>query len=175
VRIVPIAAAAAFCLAACGGSPQPAAAPAAPAPCEPIPVELSLVSGDSLNGASPAESRPVQVRVYQLKSDGRFKTASFDDIWQGDKEALAEDLVSMQETTVYPGATKELSVRPAEGAELLTVVALFREPQDPNWYVSSPLPAAVSKAPCPKQPLHLSFELDRMQVVEGAVEPKSDP
>jgi type VI secretion system protein VasD len=167
--------AAALCLAACGGSPPPAAAPAAAAPCEPVPVELSLVGGESLNGASPAESRPVQVRIYQLKSDGRLKTASFDDIWQGDKEALAEDLVGMQETTVYPDASKELSVRPAEGAELLTVVALFREPQDPNWHASSPLPAQLSKAPCPKEPMRLSFQLDRMQVVEGELEPKSDP
>jgi len=46
------------------------------------------LAGDRLKRKRGGIRPPVQVRVYLLKNDGRLKNAKFDEIWQGDKDAL---------------------------------------------------------------------------------------
>src|SRR4051794_17029406 len=66
---------------------------------------LTIIASDRLN-ASAGQGRPVQVRLYQLKSDARLQSAKFEDVWQNDAATLATDLVKVDEYTLFPGETK---------------------------------------------------------------------
>jgi type VI secretion system protein VasD len=125
------------------------------------------MASESTNATPAGEGRPVQVRIYQLKADGRLRNAQFDEIWQKDKAVLEDDLVSVTEQTVYPGESKVVPVKARPEAQKIAAVALFREPQGKDWFVSYELPPAQTKPPCPAAGARISVWLDRMQIQDG--------
>jgi type VI secretion system protein VasD len=157
----------ALALAACGGAPPPKAADEAPKACEPQAAQVTIAASDSVNGDGAGQGRPVQVRVYQLKTDARLKISSFQDIWQNDKATLQNDLVKVDEYTAFPRQSKQLSVAPSPEATVIAAVALFREPRGKSWFVTYELEATPKTEPCPKEPPKISVWLDRMQIEDG--------
>jgi type VI secretion system protein VasD len=153
-------------LAACGSAPPPVPA-AAPKPCEQVAPTLSITATARANASAAGEGRPVQVRIYQLKSDARLRTASFDDIWQNDAKTLEGELVSMEQQTVFPGETKQVVVAPKPDAHYLALVALFREPQGKDWFLSYELASAPKEPPCPVKAKAIPVWVDRMQIQDG--------
>jgi len=152
----------------CGGSvPSPAAA--APAkPCPPLPLELQVTASARLNSLTAGDGRPVQLRVYQLKSDVKLRTASFEDIWQNDAKVLEGDVVSSDQQSIFPSEKKILSVTPKPDAAYLALVALFREPQGKDWFLTYEITPAKQEPPCGKKPAPIPVWLDRMQIQDGA-------
>jgi type VI secretion system protein VasD len=127
---------------------------------------LTIIAGDRLN-ASAGQGRPVQVRLYQLKSDARLQSAKFEDVWQNDAATLATDLVKVDEYTVFPGETKSVKVTRSPDAQNLAAVALFREPQGKSWFLTYELAPPKKEAPCPPSEPRLSVWVDRMQIEDG--------
>jgi type VI secretion system VasD/TssJ family lipoprotein len=120
MRTAPLlaAACAAALLAACGG---------------PSYVRVRGVSPLNVNDSN--ESTPVDVRLYQLKDDGRFTRARVEELWTKDKEVLAEDLITQKKITVFPGredeAPKDIEIGelPAD-CRFIGVLALFSKADD---------------------------------------------
>lgn len=154
---------------ACSSAPPPKAAP--PKACELKPPKLELAASDRLNGTNAADGRPVQVRLYQLKNDAVLQNSSFEEIWQQDRTILADDLVNVVELTIYPGKSKVVEIEPDEAANKLGVVALFREPQGKDWFVTYELDGVTPEPPCPKTAPRISVYLDRMQIQDGQGRP----
>jgi type VI secretion system protein VasD len=127
---------------------------------------LSITASDRVN-ANAGQGRPVQVRVYQLKSDARLQSAKFEDVWQNDAATLATDLVKVDEYTVFPGETKSVKVTRSPDAQNLAAVALFREPQGKSWFLTYELAPPKKEAPCPPSEPRLSVWVDRMQIEDG--------
>ncbi len=151
----------------CGGAPA-AAPPAAPAkPCQAVPLTLALTATERSNALSGGEGRPVQVRIYQLKSDARLRTASFEDVWQNEAKALEGEVVSSEQHTVFPGQKQSISVQPKPDAAFLGVVALFREPQGKDWFLTYEIAPPKSQPPCPGKADPIPLWLDRMQLQDG--------
>lgn len=136
-----------------------------------IPPKLELAASDRLNGTNAADSRPVQVRLYQLKNDAVLQNSSFEEIWQQDRTILADDLVNVVELTVFPGKSKVVTIEADEAANKLGVVALFREPQGKDWFVTYELDSVSPAPPCPKTAPRISVYLDRMQIQDGQGRP----
>jgi type VI secretion system protein VasD len=153
-------------ISSCGSAPPPKAADAAKA-CEPQPTELSIAASDSVNGEGAGQGRPVQVRIYQLKTDARLKIASFQDIWQNDKATLQSDFVKVDEYTAFPKQSKSVNLGPSPEGGVVAAVALFREPRGKSWFVTYELEATPKAEPCPKGPTKLAVWLDRMQIQDG--------
>ncbi|HKQ69379.1 MAG TPA: type VI secretion system lipoprotein TssJ [Polyangiaceae bacterium] len=154
----------------CGGArPPPAAKEAAlvPKACEALGPVVTLSAGDRLNSGATGAARPVQVRVYQLKTDVKLRTATFEDIWQNDTVALQGDLVKSAEQTIFPSETKTIKLEPNAEARLVATVALFREPQGKTWFVSHDLAAPSKGATCPTEGQRILVWLDRMQIEDG--------
>lgn len=107
------------------------------------------------------------MRAYQLVSDARLRNAPFEDIWQKDKETLQADLVSVEQYSLFPGETKELQLKPNAQAHFLALVALFREPQGKDWYLSMELEQPGASATCPTSKPRVQAWLDRMQIQDG--------
>ena len=60
-----------------------------------------------LNVNDSNESTPVDVRVYQLRDDGRFLRARVEELWTRDQEVLAEDLITQKKVAVFPGRAND--------------------------------------------------------------------
>jgi type VI secretion system protein VasD len=150
-----------------GCSAKPAPAAKEPTACQPTIPVLSVSASDRINPSAAGQPRPVQLRVYQLKSDAKLVTAKFEDIWQNDAAALEPDLVKVDEYTVFPGETKVLKVSRNADAHNLAAVALFREPQGKTWFLTYELEAPPKQAPCGPGESVLSISLDRMQMEAG--------
>jgi type VI secretion system protein VasD len=152
----------------CGGAAPPAAAAAPAKPCTPLPLALALTATPRSNALSTGEGRPVQLHVYQLKTDARLRTASFEDIWQNAAKTLEGELVSSEQHTIFPGEKKTITVAPKPDAAYLGVVALFREPQGKDWFLSYEIAPPKSQPPCDSKPTPIPIWLDRMQIQDGA-------
>ncbi|MFZ5891303.1 MAG: type VI secretion system lipoprotein TssJ [Myxococcota bacterium] len=152
---------------ACSSTPPPAAAPPPAKPCPALEPTLTLSASQRVNPTADGQGRPVQVRVYQLSADARLRNASFEDIWQKDKDALQADMLSVEQHTVFPGETKQVQLKTNPQAVFLGLVALFREPQGKDWYVTYELAPPKTTPPCPTAAPHLSVWLDRMQIQDG--------
>jgi type VI secretion system protein VasD len=149
----------------CGSAPPPAAT--TPEVCKPIAPTFSVTATKRVNAAATGEGRPLQLRVYQLKSDARLRMASFEDVWQDDAKALDKDLVAVEQHTIFPGETKSISVTTSPDAQSLAVVALFREPQGKDWFLSYEV-SPPGKPPCPTKGAAIPVWIDRMQIQDGA-------
>ena len=158
-------AAAGLWLVGCGHAAPPPAQEPTPT-CKPPDVSLVLAATDKVNPAEDGRGRPVQVRVYLLKSDARLQSAKFEDIWQNQAAVLADDLMKTEEFTLFPSATKSVTLAPNLDARNVAVVALFREPQGKHWFISYDLEAPRAEKPC-RTERAISVSLDRMQVEDG--------
>lgn len=164
-RLLPLLSAVAI---ACGGG-APAAAPPQPAkPCQPLPLTLALAASPRSNALASGEGRPVQVRVYQLKSDARLRTASFEDVWQSDTKVLEGEVVSSEQHTIFPGSKQTITVAPKPDANFLGLVALFREPQGKDWLLTYEIAPPNPQPPCAAKAAAIPVWLDRMQIQDGA-------
>jgi type VI secretion system protein VasD len=153
---------------ACGGAP-PAAAPAQPAkPCPALPLTLAFAASPRSNALASGEGRPVQLRVYQLRSDARLRTASFEDVWQSDSKVLEGEVVSSEQHTIFPGSKQTITVAPKPDANYLGLVALFREPQGKDWLLTYEIAPPNPQPPCAAKADPIRVWLDRMQIQEGA-------
>jgi type VI secretion system protein VasD len=152
----------------CGGNAPPPAAAAPAKPCQALPISLALTATARSNSLSAGDGMPVQLHIYQLKTDARLRTASFEDIWQNDTKTLEGELVSSEQHTIFPGEKKTITVAPKPDAAYLGVVALFREPQGKDWFLSYEIAPPKSQPPCDSKPTPIPIWLDRMQIQDGA-------
>jgi type VI secretion system protein VasD len=115
--------------------------PPPPSPCTtPEPIRISLTASPRLNPGENGESLPITLRIYQLKDTGKLAESTLDRILDNDRSILAEDFVSVQELTMYPGERAAPALVRGEGATSLAVVAMFRQPVGPSWRAIRKLP-----------------------------------
>jgi type VI secretion system VasD/TssJ family lipoprotein len=92
---------------------------------------LQLRGTAPLNLNEAGESTPVDVRIYQLRSDKAFRKAAFEKLWTKDKEALGDDLLAGAKTvSVLPGGAGEPPARVelgelATGTGFIGIMALY--------------------------------------------------
>jgi type VI secretion system VasD/TssJ family lipoprotein len=138
-----------------------------PPPCAPTKTVLTLAASSRVNADVSGEGRPVQVRVYLLKNDAHLKNARFEDVWEHDKEVLAEDFLKSDQYTLFPGESKRVVVNPTDDTRSIAAVGLFREPHDRSWFVAYDVDVPAKGAPCPQKDRAMSVWLDGMQIRDG--------
>lgn len=151
----------------CGSSAPPPEAPKPPEPCADPQPHITIAGGDQVNAGADGRGLPVQVRLYQLKSEAKLLNAFFEEVWKDDAKTLEGDLLGMREVTVFPGKSEELELEQAPEARVLAAVALFREPRGKDWFVNYDLAAAKKEPPCPPARPRISIWLDRMKIQDG--------
>jgi type VI secretion system protein VasD len=122
--------------------------PAAPEKCPPQTISLSFLASRQINPTPEGQSRPVVVRVYELKEDARLMNASFDQVWHDDKATLAEDVVKVQEVQVYPARRADLKIDRTDPVNHIAVVALFQAPKSRSWVSEIDLPPLPEAGKC---------------------------
>jgi type VI secretion system protein VasD len=111
-------------------------------------VGMTIMASPKINPEDNGSPRPVQLRIYQLKTDTRLLNASFQQIWKEDKETLKDDLVKVDEMSVYPDTRTEVKFERDPSALFVVGVALFRNPKGKNWWTEFELPPPPGKGDC---------------------------
>ncbi len=132
-------------LASCG---QREIAVIQPKQCELQIVGLTVMASPIINPTEAGETRPVQLRIYQLKSSIRLENASFEQVWKQDKEILKEDIVKVDELSIFPDSRTDVKFERAKDALNVVAVALFRNPKGRSWYTVFELPPEPGKGAC---------------------------
>lgn len=156
-----------YFLLGCSSSAPPAEAPKPPEKCVDPRPRVILAGGDQVNAGADGRGLPVQVRLYQLKSEAKLLNAFFEEVWKDDAKTLEGDLLGMREVTVFPGKSEELDLDQAPDARVLAAVALFREPRGRDWFVNYDLAVPKAEPPCPPERPRISIWLDRMKIQDG--------
>jgi type VI secretion system protein VasD len=175
MRLFPLAAAMILPLSSCSSPPPPAAPP--PNACDALKPVITVAASDQVNAGPDGKGLPVQVRLYQLKSEARLLNAFFEEVWKEDDKTFAEDLLDKREITVFPGKTQKLDLEQLPDSRVLSAVALFREPRGRDWFLNYDLEHAKKEPPCPTAEPRISIWLDRMKIQdgEGRVESEATP
>jgi type VI secretion system VasD/TssJ family lipoprotein len=122
---------------ACGHTPLPP-----PAPCTaPEPIVLAIHASAGVNPDDKGQPLATTVRVYQLKETARLADASLEQILDSDRTVLADDLLSVNELTLYPGESSQPALVRKDGAAYVALVAFFRDSVGSNWRALSKLEA----------------------------------
>ena len=129
----------------CGpGAPPPAAAK----PCDVQIVTLRIYAADNINPNETQNPRPVVIRLYQLRDEMRMQNATYDEVLLSDKEVLADDIVKVDEVSVFPNDLVEVKFERAKEASTLGGVALFHSPKGQSWKTFYAFPLMPGEAQC---------------------------
>jgi type VI secretion system protein VasD len=132
-------------VASAGCGTPPAAAPQKQ--CDVQVVTLSLYGAENINPNDRGNARPVVIRLYQLRDDIRLENATYDEILLKDKEVLQEDVLKMDEVTLFPNDLVQVKLERNKEAAVLAGVALFLTPKGNSWktfYSFPPVPGEAA-------------------------------
>lgn len=98
-------------------------------------IPLRLYAGDNLNAGNDDRALAAVVKIYHLRDTNRFERAPFDAFLdeEREREVLADDLISVNEVVLTPGAQHEIDEKLGPDADVIGVVALFRAPAANRW------------------------------------------
>lgn len=96
-------------------------------------LKFGVSSTADINRNEYGEPLAVVVRIYQLKDNRSFESASFEDLWKQDFQILGNDLVMKEEITMDPAYQRHIELPRHDQAEFLAAMAVYREPEGDSW------------------------------------------
>lgn len=104
-------------------------------------LDLTLSGSEQLNPDLNGRPSPIVLRLIELKHPVAFQSADFFSLYQRPKEALAPDLVTLEELELRPGEQRELKLSVQEGSRYVGVLAAYRDLPETSWRYVIPLQA----------------------------------
>ncbi|KXU83387.1 hypothetical protein CI15_30335 [Paraburkholderia monticola] len=100
-------------------------------------MNLSITARAALNQDAQGASLPVVLRIYQLREDKPFATATYAQLLEG-SDALKAATLWSQEVTLGPGQTLKISEPIDDAANYVGVAAFFHDTANSEWSVLVP-------------------------------------
>jgi len=115
-------------LSACSSnSPEPQMQP------QPMSVKGKMSATTILNPDLKGGYRPLNVKVFYLKSDAAFSKASFTDIYKHTDQILGPDILHITSHQLLPGQALNISETVPPGLKYIGVVGAFRNLDGASW------------------------------------------
>lgn len=96
-------------------------------------LSVDILATSNLNPDVNSRPSPVVVRLYQLKTPGKFEAADFNSLYNNDAATLGSDLIKREEYILRPGELQQYKNEPGDEARYLGVVAAFRNIDSAGW------------------------------------------
>lgn len=166
VQVCAAAGAVAWILAGCtstGGSPPPK---------EASKLDLAVVANADVNPDEKMRASPIQVVVYELKTESAFESADYFSLHDTDKAVLQGDLLVKTEYLLRPGDSKVIQRKTHPETTALGVLAGYRELARSRWRTVYKLPEAPEATwwrmaiPAQKIKLKISLEDQGIRITE---------
>jgi type VI secretion system VasD/TssJ family lipoprotein len=103
-------------------------------------VEGYIQSSSILNPDIKGGYRPVNIKVFYLKSDAEFSKASFADLYKYPDKALGDSILHISSHQLLPSQSIEIDEAIPKGLKYIAVVAAFRSLDDAKWKDIKPIP-----------------------------------
>jgi type VI secretion system protein VasD len=102
-------------------------------------MNVDLVSRSSLNASGSGQSLSTVVRIYQLKTAQAFEQLNYTQLQTGDRDALKADLLATKDVVLRPDASASISEPMNSDAQVVGVVAFFRDAgKESTWKLVVP-------------------------------------
>ena len=102
-------------------------------------MNVDLVSRSSLNTSGSGQSLSTVVRIYQLKSPQAFEQLNYTQMQTGDRDELKADLLATKDVVLRPDASASISEPMNKDAQVVGVVAFFRDTgKESTWKLVVP-------------------------------------
>lgn len=102
-------------------------------------LDLTLEGSSKLNPDLNDRPSPIVLHLMELRHPVAFENADFFSLYQRPREALAPDLMAIEELELRPGERRELKLTVQEGSRYIAVLAAYRNLPDTNWRFIIPL------------------------------------
>jgi len=98
-------------------------------------LNVKIHAGGELNRNTDGRPLSLVAKIYVLRSNQKFEALTYQQMAssEAEKEALAEELVSVKEQVLLPGKTYELTLTIPADAMVIGVAGLFRAPYQGRW------------------------------------------
>lgn len=140
-------------------------------PTPPLTEVSYVVDGDRRqNPDERGRALPTIVRIYQLKSVARLELSTFETLWRTPAQALGDQLLAVEEMTVYPDTRVTRTVARVPEARYVAAVAIVRQPAGAVWRAVVPLATSQEEAACAslrEADSRLGFRLDGWRIEES--------
>lgn len=134
-----------------------------PSPKEASKLDLTIFASDDVNGDEKGAS-PIQVRVYELKSDKAFNDADFFSLTTNEKAMLDDDVLKKNKYILRPGQNQTIARTSSPETTAIGIIAGYRDLKDTVWRAVYTLPIAPDASwmraivPANKVKLHIALE-----------------
>lgn len=91
-------------------------------------LHLDITARAEINVDDDAQSSPVVIRIYQLKDDESFNSASYQELVDQDNDVLKDSLIESKEVILRPNTSISIDVPFDKKAKFVGIAALFKEP-----------------------------------------------
>lgn len=95
--------------------------------------KISIQASALLNSCGSESGNILRLRVYQLKSQTVFLSASLEQLWGNEEQELGEDMLGHFDFELAPGESQELKVESVPGALYLAVAGNFCKTEGDCW------------------------------------------
>lgn len=117
-----------------------------PKPKETVRLELTVNALPTVNPDERGRAAPIVMRVYELKSDGAFKSADFFTLQNQDKTVLADDVAKRDQLELRPGDHHTLTRKMDPATTAIGVLAAYRDLPGSVWRAVYTVPTAPDAA-----------------------------
>ena len=111
--------------------PAPVAEPSPKAP--PRTVQLHLVVSDQVNPDLNGRPSPIVIRIYELKSPGKFEEGDFYKLFENYDSHLGPELIASEEFHFKPGDVNIIKRTLSDETRYIAVSAAFRDINQAVW------------------------------------------
>lgn len=133
-------------------------------PNKPIYVVGDIQATTILNPDINGEYRPVNIKIYYLKSDAGFDKAGFADLYKHTDKALGDSILHLSSHQLLPGQSLELQEEVPSGVKFIGVVAAFRHIRDATWKDIKPIPEKCMMCTGPGLWDPVKISVDRLSI-----------
>lgn len=101
----------------------------------PAPTQIlaKILTSSHLNPNADGEPSPIILRLYELRSVGKFQNSDFFSLFDDETNTLANDLVVREEFRFNPNETKTLNRELNPATRYIGISAAFRDLEEANW------------------------------------------
>lgn len=102
-------------------------------------ITFDLVAKPLINPDPDGQPLSVVVRFYQLRDVTTFAELTYVQFQRSDQKLLKDDLLTTKDVVLRPGASTSMTESMNEAAQVVGVIAFFREPtRDKTWKLAIP-------------------------------------
>jgi type VI secretion system protein VasD len=97
------------------------------------PLVIDISAANALNPDAHQHSLPVQVKLFELRDDAAFTSATFHGLWQHEKNVIGPSLLFSKSIMVNPNSQMTFILPNYQTAKYFAVMAIYRRPNGNHW------------------------------------------